>query len=390
VKNTITRMSNLKGNKGIMDIKRKSKRLRHITFNLIDLACLIVSFFIAYFIKFGTLNIFVSLEWPLLLAIICIINVMTSIIERTYIGILKRRYYQQFQKELSLVLTQLAVVSILLFSLKMGAVFSRQMVFTTYIFYFIFGQITKYLRKKFLTGEFSFGKEKRKITVDVKEPLEYDGVDNRSEIHKLASAFVKRAMDILGGIVGCIILIPLMGIVFISNKISEDDDGPLFFTQERIGKDGRLFTMIKFRSMVVDADEKLKQFLEENEDIKREYKIYRKLKDDPRVTHVGKFLRKTSLDEFPQFINVLVGQMSLVGPRPYLEREAKDMGKYFNIIVQHKPGITGLWQISGRSNVSFEERLELDIEYHKTQSVRKDIIILFKTLGHIMKKEGAI
>ena len=350
-------MSNLKGNKGIMNIKRKSKRLKHITFNLIDLACLIVAFFIAYYVKFKTLNIFVRMEWPILLAIICIINIVTSIIERTYIGILKRRYYQQFQKELSLLLTQLAVVSILLFSLKMGALFSRQMVFTTYIIYFIFSQVAKYLRKKFLTGEFSFSKERRKVTVDTKETLEYDGVDNRSEIHKLASAFVKRTIDIVGAIVGCIILVPLMGIVFISNKISEDDDGPLFFTQERIGQNGKLFTMIKFRSMVVDADEKLKRFLEENEDIKREYKIYRKLKDDPRVTHVGNFLRKTSLDEFPQFINVLKGEMSLVGPRPYLEREAKDMGKYFNVIIKHKPGITGLWQISGRSNVSFQECL---------------------------------
>ena len=154
-------MLNCKG-KGIMNIKRKSKRLRHITFNLIDLACLIVSFFIAYYVKFGTLNIFVNIEWPILLAIICIINVMTSIIERTYIGILKRRYYQQFQKELSLVLTQVAVISILLFSLKMGAIFSRQMVFTTYIMYFVFSQVIKYLRKKFLTGEFSLGKEKVK------------------------------------------------------------------------------------------------------------------------------------------------------------------------------------------------------------------------------------
>ena len=382
-------MLNCKG-KGIMSIKRKSKRLRHITFNLIDLACLIVSFFIAYYVKFNTLNIFVRIEWPILLSIICIINVMTSIIERTYIGILKRRYYQQFQKELSLVLTQVAVISILLFSLKVGAIFSRQMVFTTYIIYFIFSQVIKYLRKKFLTGEFAFKKEKRRVTVKVKEPLEYDGVDNRSEIHKLASAFVKRTVDIIGAIVGCIILVPLMGIVFISNKISEDDDGPLFFTQERIGQNGKLFTMIKFRSMVVDADEKLKRFLEENEDIKKEYKIYRKIKDDPRVTHVGKFLRKTSLDEFPQFINVLKGEMSLVGPRPYLEREAKDMGKYFNVIIKHKPGITGLWQISGRSNLEFQERLELDIEYHKTQSTRRDFVILLKTFLHIVKKEGAI
>ena len=104
--------------------------------------------------------------------------------------------------------------------------------------------------------------------------------------------------------------------------------------------------MIKFRSMVVDADEKLKQFLEDNEDVRNEFMMYRKIKNDPRVTKVGKFLRRTSLDEFPQFVNVLFGDMSIIGPRPYLERELESMGKYYDIIIQYKPGITGLWQIS--------------------------------------------
>ena len=115
-----------------------------------------------------------------------------------------------------------------------------------------------------------------------------------------------------------------------------------------------------------------------------------KMEKDPRIIDgIGHFIRETSIDEFPQFINALFGDMSLVGPRPYLEREAKDMGKYFSVIIKHKPGITGLWQISGRSNVSFQERLELDIEYHKTQSARKDFVILLKTLGHLKNKEGA-
>ena len=148
--------------------------------------------------------------------------------------------------------------------------------------------------------------------------------------------------------------------------------------------------MFKYRSMCIGADEKLEQFLAENEEIREEYSIYRKLKNDPRVTRVGKFLRKTSLDEFPQFINVLLGDMSLIGPRPYLEREIEDMGPYYYVVIQHKPGITGLWQISGRSEVSFEERLEMDITYHKNNSFFSDMRILFKTVSYVLNKKGAI
>ena len=185
-------------------------------------------------------------------------------------------------------------------------------------------------------------------------------------------------------------LIPLTGVVFALNKLNEEDDGPVFYIQDRIGQNGRKFKMLKFRSMVVDADEKLERFLEENEDVRKEFKVYRKIKNDPRVTKVGKFLRRTSLDEFPQFVNVLFGDMSLVGPRPYLVREIDDMGKYYDIIIKYKPGITGLWQISGRSDVAFEDRLEMDINYHKNHSFKRDIGILLKTIKHVIKKEGAI
>lgn len=148
---------------------------------------------------------------------------------------------------------------------------------------------------------------------------------------------LKRGIDIIAGIVGTIILIPLVAIVWILNKIYKEDDGPLFFIQERIGKNGKLFKMIKFRSMCVGADEKLERFLSENEDIKKEYVIYKKLKSDPRITKAGKFLRKTSLDEWPQFLSLLTGEMSLVGPRPYLPREVDEMGKYYEIIIQDTP-----------------------------------------------------
>lgn len=205
----------------------------------------------------------------------------------------------------------------------------------------------------------------------------------------IASAIAKRTMDITAGLVGVMVLIPLTIILYIV-KVIEHDKGPLFFTQERIGKDGKLFKMYKFRTMVINADEELEKILANDEQAREEYRIHKKLKDDPRVTKIGKFLRKTSLDEFAQFVNVLKGDMSLVGPRPYLPRERKDMGYYYYYVVQCKPGITGLWQVSGRSEVSFEERLELDFKYYNNENVIDDVGLVLKTVVKTLKHEGAI
>ena len=140
----------------------------------------------------------------------------------------------------------------------------------------------------------------------------------------------------------------------------------------------------------MNADETLKKYLEENEEARKEYKKYKKLKKDPRITKVGCFLRKTSLDEFPQFINVLKGDMSLVGPRPYLPREKEDMGEYYSSIIKVKPGITGLWQIRGRSKTTFSDRLKLDLDYANKNSILMDIKILLKTFLNVCRKDGAI
>ena len=199
----------------------------------------------------------------------------------------------------------------------------------------------------------------------------------------------KRLIDILWGIVGTIVLIPLTIGIAIANLICKDN-GPIFYSQYRMGKNGKLFKMYKYRSMVVGADEKLKKYLEENEEARKEYKKYKKLKHDARVTKVGEFIRKTSLDEFPQFINVLKGDMSLVGPRPYLEREKEDMNGYYKYITTCKPGLTGLWQISGRSDVDFATRIDLDMQYYYNHSLKGDIKILFKTAMKLVKREGAL
>ena len=200
---------------------------------------------------------------------------------------------------------------------------------------------------------------------------------------------VKRIIDILAGIVGCIILVPLTGIVKVMNNRSGDYD-PIFFKQERIGINGEPIEIYKYRTMVPDAEKLLEEMMESDPKIREEYLTNKKLKDDPRVTKAGKILRKTSLDEFPQFINVLKGEMSLVGPRPYLYREIKDMDIYYESIIKCKPGITGMWQANGRSDVGFIERCKFDDYYYKNWSISLDMIIIYKTIKSVLYGKGAL
>ena len=226
---------------------------------------------------------------------------------------------------------------------------------------------------------------RRKATFGTVGSTTFDTLDYLSGFLTLG---IKRLIDIVGALVGIAILLPLTVVVYIGNKICKDE-GPVFYIQERIGKDGKIFKMYKYRSMVVGAEDILKEMLAKDEDARAEYEKYKKLKHDPRVTKWGEFLRRTSVDEFPQFINVLKGEMSIVGPRAYLVREKKDMGAAYETIIQCKPGITGLWQVSGRSDVSFENRLDLDLEYHEKYNLGLDIEILFKTIFAVLNKEGA-
>ncbi len=224
----------------------------------------------------------------------------------------------------------------------------------------------------------------------VSESIPINTEINKKNIKAKIENIVKRIIDVVGALVGVVALIPLTIIIYITRIVLKENDGPIFYDQLRIGKDGKVFKMYKYRSMVIGADEKLFKYLEENEEARKEYKEYKKLKDDPRITKIGKFLRKTSLDEFPQFINVLKGDMSLVGPRPYLPREKEDMGEYYTYIIKSRPGITGYWQIAGRSDVNFDDRLKMDYDYNKNRSLKTDLKILVKTVLNVMKKEGAI
>lgn len=209
----------------------------------------------------------------------------------------------------------------------------------------------------------------------------------RKTFNEITYSFLKRTVDITASATALLLLSPVFLVT--SLAIKNDSKGPAMFTQKRIGKDGKLFEIYKFRTMVPDADKKLFELLEKDEEAAKEYKLNKKLKNDPRITKVGGFLRKTSIDELPQLINVLKGDMSLVGPRPYLPREIEDMEGYYDTIVESKPGITGLWQVSGRSNTTFEERMKFDLEYNENKSLKYDMDLLFKTVGSVVKGDGA-
>ena len=229
------------------------------------------------------------------------------------------------------------------------------------------------------------------VTFDTKVE-DFDGIlmiSNSRGVNQLGSYILKRCMDICAGLCGMLILIPLTIFVFIKNR-SEGDKGPIFFTQNRIGKNGKEFKMYKYRSMVMNADKILEDLMEKDPAIREEYTKNKKLANDPRITSAGKFLREKSLDEFPQFINVLLGQMSLIGPRPYLPREKEDMGRYYEDVVACKPGITGMWQSHGRSDIDFEHRLVLDEYYYINWSFWLDVTLLCKTVKQVLYGKGAV
>lgn len=208
---------------------------------------------------------------------------------------------------------------------------------------------------------------------------------------KIIYRVIKRFVDIIGGLVGTIILIPMTIVLYIINKISKENKGPLFYDQLRMGKNGKEFKLYKYRSMVIHADEKLWEYLNKNPEAKEEFCKYKKLQNDPRITKLGKFLRKTSLDEFPQFINVLKGEMSLVGPRPYLYREKEDMKEKYDEIIKIKPGLTGYWQVNGRSDVYFDDRLRMDMYYIENRTLWLDFKILISTILKVFtRKSGAV
>ncbi|WP_313990847.1 undecaprenyl-phosphate galactose phosphotransferase WbaP [uncultured Selenomonas sp.] len=210
----------------------------------------------------------------------------------------------------------------------------------------------------------------------------------RNNLARKRNRFFKRWFDFLLGGLLCIPLFPI--IFFLAICIKVDSKGAVFFNAERIGKDGEIFTCYKFRSMHLEAQKILEEYLGKNPAAKDEWDTYAKLRDyDPRVTKVGKWMRKYSLDELPQILNVIKGDMSLVGPRPYLPREKADIGEYLSTITLTVPGITGFWQTSGRNDVSFAGRVAMDTWYVRNWSIWLDLMYLFKTAKIVFSGKGA-
>ena len=193
---------------------------------------------------------------------------------------------------------------------------------------------------------------------------------------------IKNIFDFLISFMIIIFAFPIFVLISILIKLSSR--GPIFFTQKRVGKNKKEFKCIKFRTMYPEAEDLLKNLLSKNDALKEEYQKTHKIKNDPRITPIGKILRKTSLDEIPQFLNVIKGEMSIVGPRPIVKAEIIKYGSSFNKVFSIKPGLTGLWQVSGRNNLSYEKRIQLDYIYASDRNFLMDLRIILRTFGVIL------
>tara|TARA_B100000886_G_scaffold314451_1_gene251743 strand:+ start:190 stop:840 length:651 start_codon:yes stop_codon:yes gene_type:complete len=206
--------------------------------------------------------------------------------------------------------------------------------------------------------------------------------DPRKKITLKVYKLIKKLFDMLFSLFFLVAFFPLFMIIALLIKLSSR--GPIFFLQDRVGKNNIPFKCIKFRTMHPEAKDILQNILKKDNKIKREFEETYKIKNDPRITTIGKILRKTSLDELPQFINVLRNEMSIVGPRPIVKAEKKKYGKNLKKLLSTKPGITGLWQVSGRNNLTYKKRVSLDLNYVKNYNLLMDIRILIRTFGVIL------
>ncbi|WP_298832372.1 sugar transferase [uncultured Campylobacter sp.] len=210
----------------------------------------------------------------------------------------------------------------------------------------------------------------------------------RNSLKSPLNLALKRGLDLALIFLALPLLVPIFGVIALMMKLKEPE-GRIFFSHQRMGFGGKPFGCLKFRSMKENGDEILAQYLKQNPQEVEYFEKYHKYEHDPRITKLGDFLRKSSLDELPQLINVLKGEMSIVGPRPCAQYERKDMGEYADLILAVKPGITGLWQVSGRSDVDFATRAGMDAWYMKNWSIWNDIVIILKTFKVVLAREGA-
>jgi len=475
-----------------MRIKGKYSWLKHLDFMIVDLVSLMISFTIAYRIKFGDFGFVDSETWMRLFIVIGLLNLTTAFFVNPYSGIFRRRYYMEILTAFKLTVINLLAASLFFYLLKIGAAYSRKTLLATYALYFFVSVVFKYAWKKLLlsgvlkarnttinslfvigetstiktaikdamAGDFILYKVVGIYLVDDDSTLDQvEGIPilkqiscahyilnnhisdvlvtvsptmlSNEEMNQLSSngitiyynidsiigfhpedqmitsigvhrtlaigaftftpnqAFyfmVKRVFDIICGLVGLIFLIPITLIVKLSYVLS-GDTAKIFYRQKRVGLNGKPIRIWKFRSMVPNAEEVLKELLKD-EKYRQEWEENQKFENDPRITKVGKILRKTSVDELPQLLNVLIGEMSLVGPRPLVEGELSAHNG-LKLYERVKPGITGWWGCNGRSNIDYKERLELEYYYVKNCSLYLDILCIIRTVLVVLKRDGA-
>lgn len=452
-----------------MHIKGKYSWLKHLDFMIIDVLILIFSFAISYYLKFETIEWWKHDSWGLLLIFICLLDVVITFLANPYSGTLRRSLNEDAIRGFLLTIYNLASACFIFYLLKVGVLFSREMLLEMYGMYFILGLVVKYLWKKIVgkkqkkiplyvvcesgrekevvhnalaedvpmyevvgsaasDGFFSDLVEKKaqevliaihpgELKKETYEELIANGIGihmniesmigfqtedqfiTRVGVYKTLSVgmysftprqlmylWVKRIFDIFCGLIGFVVLVPLSLVVKVAS-LMKGDTKSIFYTQTRVGQHGKLIKIYKFRSMVPNAEEVLKEMIKD-EKYRKEWEENQKFEHDPRITKIGNILRKTSLDEVPQLLNVLKGEMSLVGPRPLVvgELEAHDGLKLYN---QVKPGITGWWGCNGRSNIDYRERLELEYYYVKHCSLYLDVLCIFKTVLAVLKRDGS-
>jgi Undecaprenyl-phosphate galactose phosphotransferase WbaP len=214
------------------------------------------------------------------------------------------------------------------------------------------------------------------------QPLLLKGKNRNLSVKTFSRDLAKRSFDIVFSLAILIFFSPVY--LLLALLIAISSPGPIFYLQTRIGKNQRPFKCIKFRTMVTNAEEILQDMLARHPELRQEYADNFKLKNDPRITWIGRFLRVTSLDEFPQFLNVLKGEMSVVGPRPLVPEELFMYGRYINKVLTIKPGITGIWQVSGRNDIPYERRVKIDVYYVNNRNVWLDLWVVCKTIGVVL------
>ena len=484
-----------------MHIKGKYSWAKHLDFMIVDLAALLIAFFVAYYLKFSTTA--TNTEWRRFVVIISLLNIVIDLITNPYSGIFRRRYYFEIGRTLVTVLTNAILAVLVLYVFKIGANYSREVFFFTYVLYFVLTVLMKYAWKKLLTSgkiplystkkmslfivsteenaekdihsiyatdlplyeikgvhivskgsakpvarsslKYQGDKETIEVPIVQENEIQFILENNIDEVlvavsHELVPIsavkeliangvgvnfvvepligiqteeqfitniginkalsigtfsfspsqntylMVKRLFDIICGLIGVIVLIPITIGVKIA-YLASGDTAKIFYRQKRVGQNGKEIRIWKFRSMVPNAGEILQEMLKE-EHYRKEWEENQKFENDPRITKVGSDLRKTSIDELPQLLNVLAGDMSLVGPRPLVEGELFSHNG-LKLYEKVKPGITGWWGCNGRSNIDYRERLELEYYYVKNCSLYLDIICIIRTVFAVLKKDGA-